>query len=97
MKFFTAEDYGFAAKFNAVADKLADQETGLLTIRYTTIGETIAEKNEKLEFMGARLDILESRLYADFTAMELSIAKMQSNLDFLDSIQYIKMPNKNND
>lgn len=93
MEFFTAEDHGFAAKFNAVADKLADEETGLLTIRYTTIGETIAEKNEKIKFMGERLDILESRLYADFTAMELSIAKMQSNLDFLDSIQYIKMPN----
>ena len=98
MEFFTTEDYGFAAKFNAVADKLADEETGLLTIRYTTIGATIEEKNEKIEFMDARLEILESRLYADFTAMELSIAKMQSNLDFLDSIKYIDLKrNSSND
>ena len=94
VKFFTTKETGFAAKFDSLAKQLAGEDASLLTSRYLTLGARIEKNEAKILWMDERLDVQRKRLQTDFYRMELAISKMQSNLSFLDSIQYIRMPSR---
>lgn len=87
--FFTSEDTGFAARFNSLAEQLAGEKSSLLTNRYLALGQKIEKNEEKITWMDERLEVQRERLLNQFYQMELAISKIQSNADFLDSIQYI--------
>ena len=88
-EFFTTEDSGFSAKFGALITQLTDQDNSLTTSRYLALGQKIKENTAKIEWMDERLEVKRERLLIQFYQMELAITKMQSNMSFLDNIQYI--------
>ncbi len=95
--FFTTEKTGFAAKFDTLAEQLAGEDSSTLTNRYLVLGQKIEKNEAKVEWMDQRLEVQKERMLMEFANMELAIAKMQSNLDYLDSITYIGKYSKNND
>jgi len=88
-EFFTTEDSGFSAKYGALITQLTDQDNSLTTSRYLALGQKIEDNTEKIEWMDERLEVERERLLIQFYQMELAITKMQSNMSFLDNIQYI--------
>lgn len=89
VEFFTKEETGFSAKFKSLAEQLTDQDSSLMTSRYLALGQKIQQNEEKIEWMEEGLEAKRNRLMIEFYRMELAITKLQSNMSYLDSIQYI--------
>ena len=88
--FFTQSESGFSARFEALAEQLAGEGSSMLAYRFDALQDKIDRNEKKIEQMNARLDRQEDRLYKDFYQMELAIAKIQSNLDVIEAIEFIK-------
>jgi flagellar hook-associated protein 2 len=87
--FFTTEDTGFSAKFQALLEQLSAEDDSLLAQRLTTLAAKIAKNETKIEEMTERLEKKETALYTRFAALETLISKFQTQLGMLDSIQWI--------
>lgn len=85
-QFFTDSDLGFATKMNAALDSLAGEGNSLLINRNNTLQTTIEQNSAKIDDWNARLDHERQQLLDHFNAMELAIARIQSNLSAIQSL-----------
>jgi flagellar hook-associated protein 2 len=86
---FADEDRGFVTKVNAAIEQLAGEENSLLTARADSLTRTIDSNNKRLDNMSAQLDRQRERLLIQFYGIETMVAKLQSNLSALSSLQII--------
>ncbi len=86
-KFFATADTGFAAKLATLIEQMCGEDVSLLAHRYTALTDTINRNQAKIDELTARLDKQRDLLTVQFAQCEAAIAKMQSNLTILDSIQ----------
>ncbi len=86
---FTAKDNGVSAQFSKVIERLAGPDTSLIELRNSSLQETIDRNQEHIDAMNTMLDNQQTRLLTQFYQMELNLAKLQSNLSALNSIQWM--------
>lgn len=96
-KFFTDETYGLSAKFHSLSERLSGLDDSLLTSRYQALTRQIEDGEERIASMDEQLEIQRERLMRQFYQMELAIAKLQSNMSFLDSIKPIRVQSNSKD
>jgi len=89
-EFFTREETGFSARVKELIQQLAGEDNSLLSERLKALDRKIEQNQEKIDFMGKRLDSQRERLLIEFYRLELAVSKIQSNLGFLDAIQWIE-------
>jgi flagellar hook-associated protein 2 len=85
-QFFTDEELGVAAKFNAAVESLAGENNSLLVARNQALQRRIETNSDRIEFMDDRLEAERERLLKEYYAMETAIAKIQSNMSAVNSI-----------
>ncbi len=85
-QFFTDDDLGFVTKFETAIDSLAGEGHSLLVSRSDALQRRIDSNSEKIEFMNVRLGAERDRLLLQFYNMETSIAKLQGNLQAIQSL-----------
>ena len=88
-QFLTQDGIGVIDSIQSAVNRLAGEDTSLLSLRYDALAATIEVNNTKIERMDVLLNLQEERIYNEFYALEEVVASLQSNLDLLDSIQYI--------
>lgn len=88
-KFFTDEDFGFAAKFDKLAEQLVGEESSLMTERLKTLTRKYERNQERIEQWNERLEAQRERLLLEFYRMDLAIGKMRTNLEAISLIQPI--------
>ncbi len=87
---FTAKDIGVAGRFTALIERLASSEKdSLLSRRLEAMDSRIADSEERIKRMNTSLERERTRLLTSLYNMEIAVSKIQSNLDALDSIQWI--------
>lgn len=90
-RFFTDETSGLSAKFHSLSQRLSGIDDSLLTSRYETLTRQIEDSEDRIASMDKQLETRRERLMQQFYQMELAIAKLQSNMSFLDSIKPIRI------
>jgi flagellar hook-associated protein 2 len=85
-QFFTDETRGFSQRMSAAIEILAGEDDSLLVSRNLAMESKIQANNERLDWLNQRLDTERERLLGKFYAMELAIAKIQSNMSAIQSI-----------
>ncbi len=90
--FFTTDQNGLAKRLDAVADRIAGVDGGLLLNKTETLGTQIERNGKQVDSMNARLDKERERLLAQFYATETAISKLQSNGSAISQIQRIEFP-----
>ena len=89
-QFFCEEGAGLADKFSDLIERLAGDTDSLLAGRIEVLDAKIEANEERIAEMEERLAAQEERLYTEFYQMELAIAKLQTNLSAVESIQVLK-------
>ncbi|TWU47095.1 flagellar filament capping protein FliD [Rubripirellula reticaptiva] len=90
--FFSTEDNGLANRLDAIADRIAGVDGGLLLNKSESIATQIERNSNQVDSMNSRLDKERERLLAQFYATETAISKLQSNGTAIDQIQRIEIP-----
>ena len=85
--FLTNKDTGVSDQFKKLIDSLAGPDASLLVSRATTLSNKLADGKQRIDLLNAQLDSLRTRLTTQFQNSELAIAKIQSNLSAISSIQ----------
>lgn len=85
-QFFTDENYGFAARLDAVVESLAGEGNSLLLSRNDVLQRRIDEYTDKIDFYNQRLASERERLLKYYYSTELAISKIQSNLSAIQSL-----------
>ncbi|MCH7729035.1 MAG: flagellar filament capping protein FliD [Planctomycetes bacterium] len=88
-EFFTTEDFGFGDKVQRVIDSLAGEDNSLLINRTISLQSNIDLNNERIAFLNERLDRQRDRLLKEFFGIEEAIARLQTSLTAIQSIQLI--------
>jgi flagellar hook-associated protein 2 len=88
-RFLTHEERGLVAKIETLIDRYAGEDGGVLLNRTTTLNSQIQSNNSRIGRMSDRLERQRERLLEQFVQMEESIAKLQSNQQYLSAIQPI--------
>jgi flagellar hook-associated protein 2 len=86
-KFFTDEEAGLTTRLGRLFEQLTGQDTSLMANRFITLSKRIAKNEEKIDWLNARLDRQQEKLYTEFYRMEIAIGKMQSSMSALSAIQ----------
>lgn len=79
----TSGSEGFAVRMMDTLDGILDTYDGTLTARKTGITTSIGRLEEKKEYLEARIEKTEERLWTRFNTLELLLAQYQSTGDFL--------------
>lgn len=79
----TKDQQGFAAQFSARLDNYLDDDTGLINGRTEGISASITALNRQHETLLARLETVEKRYRAQFTALDSMIASMNQTSTYL--------------
>lgn len=87
--FFTDEERGIAARFNATIDSLAGDENGLLTNRSDALQNTIDTNLSRIEDLNASLERQRETLLLQFFQLESIIANLQQSQTALNALQPI--------
>ncbi len=88
-EFFTTANTGFSARFSELISQLGGEEDSLLSAKSDAIAAKIEDNQKRIDTLTQRLERQRERMVAEFAQVEVAIAKMQSNLDILDSISYL--------
>ncbi|PHR94791.1 MAG: hypothetical protein COA78_31560 [Blastopirellula sp.] len=88
-EFFSKETSGFAAKMNRLTEQFAGKDHSLLISRVQTLQSKIEINFQRIDQMTARLERKEESLFRMFYNLELTLGKLQSNIDSISKIQYI--------
>jgi flagellar hook-associated protein 2 len=88
-EFFTDENRGFAAKADALIERLAGPEDSTLLTRIESLQRQIDNQAERIDTLNARLDRNRERLLLQFFRTEEVVARMQASLTAISSITYI--------
>ena len=86
-EFFTAEEFGFAARLDRVTNNLATDDNALLISRLDSLTSSIRQNSQRIDFLNARLEKKREQLINQFVSMEEAIARIQANLSAITSIQ----------
>ena len=73
---------GYAAQLNTAITGMLDTD-GLITGRTAGIDKSIHDLDKRRDSLQSRMDIVERRLRAQFTALDTAIARMQTTSSFL--------------
>lgn len=79
---FANDDQGYAFRLNALMDDTLDSD-GLISARESGINASISTIKDGIERMETRLEIVERRLRAQFSALDLLVSDMQTTGNFL--------------
>jgi flagellar hook-associated protein 2 len=88
-QFFTSETSGMATRMTSLIETLAGAGSSLLVNRAGSLAQKIEINNERIVFQNRRLEKERERLLKYFYNLELSIGKLQSNIDAISQIQPI--------
>lgn len=88
-QFFSAAETGFAARLGTLIEQLAGATGSLVSRRLEALEAKIAQNDAKIERMDKSLEAERLRLLTQFYNMELAVARIQNNLEALDSISWI--------
>ena len=77
---------GFAAKYDAMAERYTSVAGGSLGYKYESLQSKIEAAYKQEEFLQARLDAKRLRLYKSFIAMETALAQMQKSMSAIENI-----------
>ena len=86
VKFFTKTDEGakgFAVRFTDSLKKILDSNTGVLAARTNGIDGSISELDDQIELLNNRMSASETRLRAQYSALESLLGKYQNISDSL--------------
>ncbi len=86
VKFFTKTDAGaegFAVRLAGSLEKILDSNNGVLAARTKGIDGSIRDLDDQIEMLNKRMAASETRLRAQFSALELLLGKYQSISDSL--------------
>ncbi len=95
-QFFTHADFGVARRLDQLVDQLAGGEQSLLVNRLEAMAKKIADSDERIEFLNARLEATRQQLLGDFNRMELAIGQLQLSLNALSAIVPLSVPSSSN-
>ncbi|TWT99358.1 Flagellar hook-associated protein 2 [Botrimarina colliarenosi] len=95
-RLFRDEDTGVVARFTDATDRLAGDESSLLSARSISLTNTIDSNETRIEFFTASLEQQRDRLLLSFYKLEETVSLLQSNLDTVSSIQPITIANSSN-
>lgn len=87
--FFTDETRGFAAKVDALIERLAGPQNSALVGRAGSLQTQIEDTAERIDGMTARLERSRERLLMQFFHVEEVVSRLRNNLSAIASIQYI--------
>ena len=90
-KFFTDKTFGFAAKFDKLAESLVGQDVSLMAQRFIALTRKYEENQQRIEWWNAKLDRRKEQLLLYFYRLESAIAKIKGNIDIVSQIQPIPM------
>ena len=90
-KFFTDQTFGFAAKFDKLAESLVGQDVSLMAQRFIALTRKYEDNQKRIEWWNAKLDRRKEQLLLYFYRLESAIAKIKSNIDIVAQIQPIPM------
>jgi len=79
---FSATDEGYAARFESLANSL-QQEDGLIDAREDGLNAQLDLNQDAQDRMDVRLEIIEARIRAQFTALDTLVSELNSTGDFL--------------
>jgi len=79
---FADDDQGYAFRLDAVMDDVLASD-GMIDSREDGINSRVDRIQDSIEVMGRRLGMVESRLFAQFSAMDALVANLQSTGSFL--------------
>lgn len=85
--FFTRVETGVVDKVHAALESLAGVGGSLLLNRFDALQRKIDSNNQRIEALNGRLARERERLLAQFFAMETAVARLQSSLTALESLQ----------
>ena len=77
---------GFASKFTQLAATYSDDYYSILNTRYSGMTTQIENNISRIEFMDARLETKRNILLKQFYAMESAMARMQSDMNYVNNI-----------
>jgi flagellar hook-associated protein 2 len=80
--FFT-QPKGFGAQARDTLDSLTNSKSGALSVRATSLQESIDSYNETIKGINNRVSLEETRLRAQFSAMEHSLSQLQQQGSYL--------------
>lgn len=89
--FFTAENSGFSAKFDKLAEGLVGQDVSLLAQRFISLSRKYEDNQQRIEWWNAKLERRREQLLLYFYRLESAIAKIKGNIDIVAQIQPIPM------
>jgi len=84
---FTTEDLGVAAKLDTLIETLAGENDSLLVTRVGTLQSQIDFNGTRVVFLNERLEAKREELLEQFIRLEETIARLQTNLQAIASIQ----------
>ena len=95
-KFFTdpdadENDNAFASKLDALTERYAGSDGGLLINKTKTIGNQVERNNDRVETLNSRLQAERERLLRQYYATEEAIARIQSNSQYASQISSITL------
>ncbi len=79
---FAASDEGYAARFESLANSL-QQEDGLIDAREDGLNASLELNESAQERMEVRLEIIEARIRAQFTALDTLVSELNNTGNFL--------------
>ena len=85
--FLSTPTTGISDRFKTLIDSLAGPGTSVLVTRAATLNAKLTDGQTRLDNLNAQLADLKQRLTTQFQNSELAIAKIQSNLSAINSIQ----------
>ncbi|MFT5525602.1 MAG: flagellar capping protein FliD [Pirellulaceae bacterium] len=86
-EFFTNEETGFAKRIDDLAEALAGEGNSLLLGRLSTIQSSLDLQFERIVDLNEQLEVERNLLLNEFFDMESTIARLQSSLNSISSIQ----------
>lgn len=89
-RFLTVDSAGVIDQITRAIDQLAGEETSLIARRYDALSATIETNEARIESMNEFLDRERERTLLEFFTLEETIARLQTNLQSLDAIQFIQ-------
>lgn len=90
--FFSTDDNGLANRLDALADRIAGVDGGLLLTRTDTLGTQIQRNSQQVETLNTRLERERERLLEQFYSTEIAISRLQSNQSAIGQIERIEFP-----
>ncbi len=98
--FFTNEDEGLGVRLDSLVESML-QTSGLIDAREDGLNARVDSTNDQIDRMEYRLELIERRYRAQYTALDTLMGQLQSTSDWLtgqlDTLNNLLPANRNND